>query len=126
MPKDALDNFGRDLVGHPDGQFVLPKGEMDSLLTKTGDIAIEELGISPGSWQGQDLVRIDISTPKISKSEYQQEMKLEANDLWLPGVRLLAITEGCCEPNSEWKIHKRDLKMQILDKKGYSHIFFRR
>ena len=39
VPKSALDNYGRALIGRPDGQFVMSKLDMDNLLAKAnGDL----------------------------------------------------------------------------------------
>ncbi len=87
-PKRALDTFGRDLIGHPDGQFIMTKVEMDSLLSTTGgDVAKIEnaLGIEPGDWQGLDLVRIDIPEPDKFQLRMPTGNEPQANKLWLPG-----------------------------------------
>ena len=64
VPKDALDKYGRELLGRPDNsQFVMTSGEMDSLLGRAnGDISVieKELGIPDGMWQGKELLRIDV------------------------------------------------------------------
>ena len=59
---------GKKKVGRVDGQFVIPKKDMDNLLKKSnGDIAqIEKaLGIPEGNWQDKGgLVRVDIPNPE--------------------------------------------------------------
>jgi hypothetical protein len=67
VPEKVLNKRGRNLLGRPDGQFVISKKEMDELIEKAnGDMSIieTELGIPEGRWQGQDIVRIDISNPQ--------------------------------------------------------------
>jgi hypothetical protein len=91
VPKESLDARGRDLLGRPDGQFVMTKAEMDAMIARTGgDTAkIEtELGIPPGSWQGKNLVRIDITDAKALNLRMPSGNEAGANDLWLPGGRL--------------------------------------
>jgi hypothetical protein len=88
VPKSVLDNRGRDLLGRPDGQFIIPKSEMDNLLTKTGgDISkIEkELGIPEGLWEGQELSRIDISDLSNLNKRMPSGNEIGANELWMPG-----------------------------------------
>ena len=59
---------GKKNVGRVDGQFVIPKKEMDNLLKKTnGDIVQIEraLGIPEGNWQDKGgLIRVDIPNPQ--------------------------------------------------------------
>ncbi|MGQ1892062.1 hypothetical protein ACT29H_16620, partial [Thermophagus sp. OGC60D27] len=88
VPKSVLDNRGRDLLGRPDGQFIIPKSEMDDLLTKTGgDITkIEkELGIPEGLWEGQELSRIDIPDLSDLNKRMSSGNEIGANELWMPG-----------------------------------------
>jgi hypothetical protein len=88
VPKSVLDNRGRDLLGRPDGQFIIPKSEMDNLLSKTGgDIGkIEkELGIPEGLWQGQELSRIDIADLSDLNKRMPTGNEVGANELWIPG-----------------------------------------
>lgn len=92
VPKDTLDTFGRDILGHPDNtQFVIPKGQMDNLLSRTGkDVSkIEnELGLDAGSWQGKSLVRIDVPHPKELNVRIPSGNERGANPNWLPGGKL--------------------------------------
>ncbi|WP_158612041.1 hypothetical protein, partial [Paenimyroides tangerinum] len=89
VPKKALDDYGRDLIGRPDNsQFIMSKSEMDNLLLKAnGNLThIEtELGIPPGLWKDKELVRIDIPNPKNLKLRMPSGNEGGANDLWLPG-----------------------------------------
>ena len=90
-PKDALDRFGRNPVGRPDGQFVMSKNEMDDLFDKAdGDLSIieKELGIPSGLWKDKELVRIDIPNPKESNIRIPDGNEGGANELWLPGGKL--------------------------------------
>jgi YD repeat-containing protein len=89
--KGALDYWGRDLVGRPDGQFVLPTKELDKILKRTqGNIdGIEhELGIPKGDWKGKELVRIDVPDISAQRLRLGTGNESGANPLWLPGGRL--------------------------------------
>ena len=91
VPKKMLDKFGREPVGRKIGQFVMTKAEMDSLLAKAGgDIAkIEKaLGIPPGAWAGETLVRIDVKAPKEHNLRLPSGNEAGANELWIPGGKL--------------------------------------
>jgi uncharacterized Zn-binding protein involved in type VI secretion len=92
-PTSVLDRRGRDLVGRPDGVFVMPKREMDAVLARTGgDLGkIEtELGIPPGSWNkpGATLSRIDIDDPRSLGLRMPNGREDGANPLWMPGGKL--------------------------------------
>lgn len=88
--KSALDKWGRDVLGMPDNtQFVMTKPQMTSLLKEAkGDLTkIEtELGIPPGSWANEELIRIDILKPKNTRIPNGNEFG--ANELWIPGGKL--------------------------------------
>lgn len=92
VPKDALDRYGRDSLGMPDNtQFVMTKGEMDDLLAKAnGDMSVveKELGVPPGSWQGQEMVRIDVPGPRDLNLRMPSGNEKGANELWIPGGHL--------------------------------------
>ena len=89
VPKDLLDRFGRDVLGWPDNtQFVMPKSQMDNLLSKTGNDVRKittELGIDASEWAGRDLVRIDILDPKSLNVRMPSGNELGANNKWIPG-----------------------------------------
>jgi hypothetical protein len=88
VPKSALDNYGRALIGRPDGQFVMSKLDMDNLLAKAnGNLTVieTELGIPAGLWKDKDLVRIDIPNPKQLNARIPSGNEGGANELWLPG-----------------------------------------
>lgn len=88
VPKPALDKYGRTMVGRPDGQFIIPSSEMDDLLRAAdGDISkIEDaLGIPQGSWQGQELIRIDIPKPSNHNLRMTTGAESGANDLFIEG-----------------------------------------
>jgi hypothetical protein len=79
------------MIGRPDGQFLMPKSELDAVLKRAdGDISVieRELGIPPGSWKGQELVRIDVPKPKDLNLRVPSGNEAGANDLWLPGGKL--------------------------------------
>ena len=89
----TLDDWGRDTLGRPDGQFIMPKGEMDNLLSRTGgrtDLIENELGIPPGSWNkpGETLSRIDIHDPRSLDLRMPSGNESGANPLWMPGGKL--------------------------------------
>lgn len=90
--RGALDRFGRDPLGYPDNsQFVMPARQMDALLARThGNVALieQELGLPPGTWTGQQLVRIDIPDPRAVNLRMASGNEMGANALWLPGGRL--------------------------------------
>lgn len=91
VPKDALDRFGRNPVGRPDGQFVMSKTEMDDLLQKAnGDLTIieTELGIPSGLWLNKELVKIDIPNPSKFSIRMPTGNENGANELWIPGGKL--------------------------------------
>ena len=70
------------------GSLLLPRLKMDNILKKAaGDISIveRELGISPGGWKGQEVVRIDIPNPRGTDIRIPNGNESGANDLWIPG-----------------------------------------
>ncbi|MEM5549089.1 RHS repeat-associated core domain-containing protein, partial [Pseudoalteromonas fuliginea] len=90
-PKWALDEFGRSVVGRPDGQFVMTKTQMDGILTRSsGDMALieEELGIPAGGWQKNEMVIIEVSDPNKHNVRIPTGREDGANELWLPGGKL--------------------------------------
>jgi len=91
VPKKVLDDYGRDIIGRLDGQFVMSKTEMDDLLKKAkGNLSYveDELGIPPGGWKGKELIRIDILNVKKQNIRMPTGNEAGANDLWLPGGKL--------------------------------------
>lgn len=89
--KDVLDRFGRSPLGRPDGQFVMPKAELDALIKRAnGDIGIieTELGIPAGAWKGKEIVRIDVPNAKNLGLRMPSGNEAGANELWLPGGKL--------------------------------------
>lgn len=91
MPKKVLDDYGRDIIGRLDGQFVMSKTEMDDLLKKAkGNLSYleDELGIPSGGWKGKELIRIDILNIKKQNIRMPTGNEAGANDLWLPGGKL--------------------------------------
>ena len=89
--KDVLDRFGRDTLGRPDGQFIMPKAELDALIKRAnGDISVieKELGIPAGAWKGKEIVRIDVPNAKNSNLRMPSGNEAGANELWLPGGKL--------------------------------------
>jgi hypothetical protein len=88
VPKWALDTFGRDPVGRDDGQFVMTTKQVNSMLVRTGGdmTMIElELGIPKGTWQGQEMVVIQIEDPKLVNLRFPTGNEEGANDLWIVG-----------------------------------------
>jgi hypothetical protein len=84
----ALDTYGRNPIGRPDGQFVMPSSYLDGLMRSTGGNVAElgqALGILSGAWQGTPLDRIDI--PDLSSVGLRMATRNEsgANALWQPG-----------------------------------------
>jgi len=89
--KEDLDSRTRDIIGRPDGQFIMPKSELDALLKRAnGDISIieKEIGITAGRWHGKQLVRIDIPNAKNLGLRMPAGNENGANPLWLPGGKL--------------------------------------
>ncbi len=87
-PTSALDTFGRNLVGRPGGQFVMPSTVLDKLLQSSGgDVSVIEqaLGIPPGAWQGVSLSRIDIPNPSSVGIRIPSGNEPGANGQWVPG-----------------------------------------
>lgn len=86
-----MDEFGRDLVGRPDGQFVMTKSQMNQILLRSGgDMALieSELGIPAGDWQRNEMVVIEIADPRSHNVRMPTGREEGANDLWLPGGKL--------------------------------------
>ena len=92
VPKDVLDTYGREKLGYPDNsQFIMTKGEMDGMLARAGgNIAVleKELGIPAGAWQGKELVRIDVPSPRSLGLRLPSGNEAGANALWIPGGKL--------------------------------------
>lgn len=89
--KDALDKYGRKMLGRPDGQFVMSKKQMTKLLKKAKgrlDFIEKQLGIPKGLWKDKTLVRIDIPEPQKLNLRIPNGNEGGANDLWLPGGKL--------------------------------------
>lgn len=87
-PTKALDDYGRDPIGRPDGQFVTSSSYMDDVMNSTGgDPAKLEtaLGIPSGSWQGKPLSRIDIPDPSSLGLRMATGTENGANEFWMPG-----------------------------------------
>lgn len=114
VPKDVLDRFGRDLLGWPDNsQFVMPKAQMDALLSQTGD-NIEKitaaLGIDAADWAGRKLVRIDIPDPKSLNVRMPKGNELGANNKWIPGGKISGgIPEAVVDNIPEGKYIESDI-----------------
>jgi len=88
VPKEILDKFGREKIGRADGQFVMSKTELDSLLKRAdGNLSIieKDLGIPENSWKGKAIRRIDIPNPMELQIRIPSGNEAGANDLWLPG-----------------------------------------
>jgi hypothetical protein len=113
VPKDVLDTRGRDLLGRPDGQFVMRPGQVDDILARTdGDISrIEkELGIPEGRWQGRKLVRIDIAAPRDLDVRVSSGNEVGANEHWLPGGKLpTGLDEAVVDQIPHGKFREHDL-----------------
>ncbi len=88
VPTEYLDEYGRVLIGRPDGQFLSPKSEIDELLAKAnGDISVIEqaLAIPQGLWHGKQLSRIDVPNTFAHNRRIPNGKEEGANDKWLPG-----------------------------------------
>ncbi|MDQ3233187.1 MAG: DUF1036 domain-containing protein [Pseudobdellovibrionaceae bacterium] len=95
VPKDILDDFGRELLGRSDGQFISTATDINEILKKAaGDVRIieAELGLPPGSWQTNPatgkkriIVRIDVPDPKALNLRMPTGNEAAANPLWMPG-----------------------------------------
>jgi hypothetical protein len=95
VPKDILDDFGRELLGRSDGQFISTATDINEILKKAaGDVRIieTELGLPPGSWQTNPatgkkriIVRIDVPDPKTLHLRMPTGNEAAANPLWMPG-----------------------------------------
>lgn len=88
VPKEILDKYGREKLGRADGQFVMSKTELDSLLKRAdGNLSIieKDLGIPENSWKGKAIRRIDIINPKELQIRIPSGKEAGANNLWLPG-----------------------------------------
>ena len=61
---------------------------MDNLLNEAdGDLSFveDELGIPSGSWNNEELVRIDVLNPKLNNPRVPSGRENGANGLWIPG-----------------------------------------
>lgn len=92
VPKDVLDDFGRQLLGRVDGQFIMSKRELDLLWQETSgnfEKIEKALGINPGDWANRTMVRIDIPNPKNLNIRIPTGNEKGAIDgLWIPGGKL--------------------------------------
>jgi hypothetical protein len=89
--RSNLDEYGYEVLGRPDGQFVSRSEDVDQILAEAnGDISkIEEaLGLKPGQWAGEEIVRIDIEAPRDLDLRMPDGNEDGANDYWLPGGML--------------------------------------
>jgi uncharacterized Zn-binding protein involved in type VI secretion len=89
MTKSNLEKYG---IGQRDGtSFVMPKSEADALMasTKGNPRAMEAaLGLPDGFLKTNELVRVDISSPRDSGLRIPSGNEAGANDLWIPGGKL--------------------------------------
>lgn len=94
VPKDVLDTYGRDPIGRPDGQFITTRAELERVVREAnGDVAKLEklLGIPEGSWQGREIVRIELDANALKEHNLRMATGNEdgANELWIPGGKTI-------------------------------------
>ena len=66
----------------------MSKKEMENLLNEAeGNLSFveDELGIPSGSWNNEELVRIDVLNPKTLNPRVPSGKENGANELWVPG-----------------------------------------
>ncbi|MDB6002277.1 MAG: hypothetical protein JWP52_3976 [Rhizobacter sp.] len=90
VPLDCLEKYGREKLGRPSGQFVMPKAQVDQILRQAqGNVAVVEqmLGLPEGSWAGKTIARIDIAPQALSGLNLRMPPGNTkcANELWLAG-----------------------------------------
>ncbi|MGQ0690308.1 MAG: RHS repeat domain-containing protein, partial [Limnobacter sp.] len=89
MTESNLSKYG---VGQRDGTaFVMTKGEADKLLEAAGGNARQmesALGLPHGFLEGNNLVRVDIPSPRELGLRIPSGNEAGANPLWIPGGKL--------------------------------------
>lgn len=89
MTRGNLDKYG---IGQRDGtSFVMTRAEADAMLkaTRGNKRAMEEaLGLPENFLETNELVRIDIPSPRAMNLRIPSGNEAGANDLWIPGGRL--------------------------------------
>ncbi len=77
---------GREEIGRPDGQFVIPSNQMDSLLEEYPDDPREwerQLGLDEGSLGDSNIRRVDVYSPEEYNLREPTEDMSGANDQFL-------------------------------------------
>ena len=86
-PLDALKRYA-NLLGRTDGVFVMPKGRMDELLTRTkGDFVLIEaqLGIPAGNWSSKKMCRVNVMNIEGLNIRMATGNEAAANEYFTPG-----------------------------------------
>lgn len=89
MRKIQFDQYGLSQI---DGTaFILPKSEADALIAfSNGDKRLleQELGLSSGLLEQEELIRVDVSNPKKYNIRIPSGNEAGTNNLWIPGGQL--------------------------------------
>lgn len=91
VSESILQKYGRQLIGRPDGQFIMPKYQMDHVLRKANgniNIVMIELGIPKGAWHHKKILRIDVAQPQNFNIHIPSGNEIGANAKWLPAGKL--------------------------------------
>lgn len=101
VPKDVLEIYGRKILGRPDGQFVMKRSELKTVLSQAnGNIAKLEkiLGIDKGTWTGKTIVMIEITDVEIINLRIPSGFETGINPQWIPGGKLpTGMNEAVCD-----------------------------
>jgi hypothetical protein len=86
-PLETIGRY-RDLLGRPDGVFVMPMGKMDELMDRThGDISLIEtaLNIPRGEWAKRKMCRVDVLELDELNIRMPSGNEIGANEYFTPG-----------------------------------------
>ena len=109
------DNWCKDGIGRPDGQFLLTKEDGDRIQEKlsnrsTFSEGMAELGLTPTAWVGKRIMRVtvkDIPSLRMASGNEQG-----ANKYWIPGGYLPGgLPEAVCDRLPHEKVTKNLLPL---------------
>ncbi|MEM1243284.1 MAG: hypothetical protein AAGG80_00520 [Pseudomonadota bacterium] len=111
---------GKDLIGDPEGQFVIPKTTMDKLLTKAGrDLKFvrSKLGIPKGRWKGR-IRRVDIHNPLLHNLRLPSGLERGSNSMFRwGGYTKNGLPEATISPVPKTKLNISKTKLIERDAK---------
>ncbi|MCH5597972.1 hypothetical protein [Niabella ginsengisoli] len=118
--ENSFNDYGQ--VGRDDGLFIMPKVEMDNLLSRTGrEISKieDELGIPKGIWlsrlaKNDKLIRVDIKVTSNSKLRIPTGNEIGADELlWIPGGKTFGgVSEAIIDPVKKTDVN--NYKIEII------------